>query len=177
MKRKIIHIDEDKCNGCEACASACMEGVIQIINGKAKLIRDDYCDGLGNCLPVCPTGAITFFEREALPYNEEVVKENMMKKKMQEGGVSLNAHHHHEGCPGSRAMLLNQNSSEEEILESCSKHVYKKPTSRLNQWPCQIKLVNVNVPYFENAKLLIAAIVLPLLLLIYMKNLCRAKSL
>lgn len=156
MKRKIIHIDEDKCNGCGACASACMEGAIQIINGKAKLVRDDYCDGLGNCLPVCPTGAITFFEREALPYNEEAVKENMMKKKMQEGGVSLNAHHH-EGCPGSRAILLNQNSSGEEILESCSKHVYKKPTSRLNQWPCQIKLVNVNAPYFENAKLLIAA--------------------
>ena len=93
MKRRIIHIDEEKCNGCGACAAACHEGAIAMVNGKAKLMRDDYCDGLGDCLPACPTGAITFVEREAAAYNAEAVKENMMKKR---GGG------HHGGCPGSR---------------------------------------------------------------------------
>ena len=79
MKRRIIHIDEEKCNGCGACAAACHEGAIAMVNGKAKLMRDDYCDGLGDCLPACPTGAITFVEREAAAYNAEAVKENMMK--------------------------------------------------------------------------------------------------
>ena len=99
MKRRIIHIDEEKCNGCGACAAACHEGAIAMVNGKAKLMRDDYCDGLGDCLPACPTGAITFVEREAAAYNAEAVKENMMKKR--DGG-------HHGGCPGSRLMTMNR---------------------------------------------------------------------
>ena len=99
MKRRIIHIDEEKCNGCGACAAACHEGAIAMVNGKAKLMRDDYCDGLGDCLPACPTGAITFVEREAAAYNAEAVKENMMKKKL--GG-------HHGGCPGSRLMTMSR---------------------------------------------------------------------
>ena len=107
MIRKIIKIDEEKCDGCGLCANACHEGAIAIIGGKAKLVRDDYCDGLGNCLPVCPTGAIGFEEREAAEYNEEAVKENQV--------------------------------------------------NMLRQWPVQIRLVQVNAPYFNGADLLVAA--------------------
>ena len=95
MIRKIIHIDEEKCNGCGACATACHEGAIGMVNGKAKLLRDDYCDGLGDCLPSCPTGAITFVEREAKAYDHEAVMENMKKKKTEQSG-------NQGGCPGSR---------------------------------------------------------------------------
>ena len=119
MIRRIIEINEEKCNGCGACAAACHEGAIAMINGKAKLMRDDYCDGLGDCLPACPTGAITFVEREAAAYNEAAV---LASKEVQSGGAPL-----------------------------------PKPASQLGQWPCQIKLVPVNAPYFQGAKLLIAA--------------------
>ena len=135
MKRRIIHIDEEKCNGCGACAAACHEGAIAMVNGKAKLMRDDYCDGLGDCLPACPTGAITFVEREAAAYNAEAVKENMMKKR---GGG------HHGGCPGSRLMTMNR----EENAPSAQP---AERQSRLRQWPVQIKLVPVNAPYFDKA--------------------------
>ena len=141
MKRRIIHIDKEKCNGCGACAAACHEGAIAMVNGKAKLMRDDYCDGLGDCLPACPTGAITFVEREAAAYNAEAVKENMMKKKLSG---------HHGGCPGSRLMTMNR----EENAPSAQP---AEMQSRLRQWPVQIKLVPVNAPYFAGAKLLIAA--------------------
>ena len=113
MKRKIIHIDEDKCIGCGACASACHEGAIEMIDGKAVLTREDYCDGLGDCLPACPAGAITFEEREAPAYNEAAVRAAKLQK--------------------------------------------MQGTSQLAQWPCQIKLVPVNAPFFDGAKLLIAA--------------------
>ena len=142
MKRRIIHIDKEKCNGCGACAAACHEGAIAMVNGKAKLMRDDYCDGLGDCLPACPTGAITFVEREAAAYNAEAVKENMMKKKLGE---------HHGGCPGSRLMTMNRDES------AASPSQPTEMQSRLRQWPVQIKLVPVNAPYFDGAKLLIAA--------------------
>ena len=141
MKRRIIQIDETLCNGCGACATACHEGAIAIVNGKAKPMRDDYCDGLGDCLPACPTGAITFVEREAAAYNAEAVKENMMKKKLSG---------HHGGCPGSRLMTMNR----EENAPSAQP---AEMQSRLRQWPVQIKLVPVNAPYFDGAKLLIAA--------------------
>ena len=142
MKRRIIEIDRDKCNGCGACAAACHEGAIAMVDGKAKLMRDDYCDGLGDCLPACPTGAITFVEREAAAYNAEAVKENMMKKKLGE---------HHGGCPGSRLMTMNRDES------AASPSQPTEMQSRLRQWPVQIKLVPVNAPYFDGAKLLIAA--------------------
>ena len=132
MIRKIIHIDENRCNGCGLCAAACHEGAIAMINGKAKLIRDDYCDGLGDCLPACPTGAIEIKEREAIPYNEEAVKEN--KK----------AH----VCPGSMAKALNRN---EYVREG------KNVESALRNWPVQIKLAPFSAPYYKNADLLIAA--------------------
>ena len=112
MIREIIKIDESKCNGCGLCASACHEGAIGMVNGKAKLLREDYCDGLGDCLPACPTGAISFEEREARPYDHAAVT----AAKSAAGG-----------------------------------------SSRLSQWPVQIKLAPVNAPYFDGADLLIAA--------------------
>ena len=138
MLRKIIHIDTEKCNGCGACAAACHEGAIGMVNGKAKLMRDDYCDGLGDCLPVCPTGAITFVEREAAAYDEQAVLENKNRSGMPKGG----------GCPGHQ---LRQFSPKTQAAEETAS------VSQLRQWPCQIKLVPVQAPYFQGADLLIAA--------------------
>ena len=122
MIRKIIQIDEEKCNGCGVCAEACHEGAIGMVNGKAKLLRDDYCDGLGDCLPTCPTGAISFVEREAAAYDEKAVQENMRRKNGQDLSYApLGA------------------------------------GSQLGQWPCQIKLIPINSPCFDGARLLIAA--------------------
>ncbi len=142
MLRKIIKIDEDKCNGCGACAAACHEGAIKMVNGVAKLIREDYCDGLGDCLPACPTGAITFEEREAAAYNEQAVRQ----AKMQNFGVKLRC-----CCPGTQSKAIKRDSKNEIPYKSHS------VDSQLSQWPCQIKLVPVNAPYFDNANLLIAA--------------------
>ena len=141
MRRRIITIDEEKCNGCGACAAACHEGAIEMINGKAKLTREDYCDGLGNCLPACPTNAITFEEREAPAYNEQAVQAAKMKH---------SAAKHACICPGSQAKLLRA-----EAVPAVQKS--SPAVSQLMQWPCQIKLVPVHAPYFENANLLIAA--------------------
>ena len=141
MLRKIIKIDEEKCNGCGACAAACHEGAIEMIDGKAKLTREYYCDGLGDCLPACPTNAITFEEREAPAYDEDAVRQAKMKK----FGVKLPC-----GCPGTQSKTINRQASTENARTANVK-------SRLLQWPCQIKLVPVNAPYFENANLLIAA--------------------
>lgn len=145
MKRRIIEIDKDKCNGCGACAAACHEGAIAMVDGKAQLMRDDYCDGLGDCLPACPTGAISFVEREAAAYNEQAVLENKQKK-MREQGMNL-----HGGCPGMRMKTIRHEGSE--VVADAP----AAPVSRLSQWPVQIKLVPYNAPYFDGAKLLIAA--------------------
>ncbi len=146
MIRKIIHIDEEKCNGCGACASACHEGAIGMVNGKAKLLRDDYCDGFGDCLPACPTGAITFEEREAKAYDEKAVLIEKAKKAMASG------HNAGSGCPGHQMHRFMHKDD-----ESTTPATVGTPVSRLGQWPCQIKLVPVNAPYFDKAKLLIAA--------------------
>ena len=138
MIRKIIHIDTEKCNGCGACAAACHEGAIGMVNGKAKLMRDDYCDGLGDCLPACPTGAITFVEREAAAYDEQAVLEH--KKR---AGAPQPA-----GCPGHQ---LHAFAPKPQVSTDVA------PASQLRQWPCQIKLVPVRAPYFQGADLLIAA--------------------
>lgn len=141
MIRKIIHIDEEKCNGCGACANACHEGAIGMVDGKAKLMRDDYCDGMGDCLPQCPTGAITFEEREAAAYDEAAVLENKKKKA---------AAAHQGGCPGSRIRQLVH-------MDASAPLAGAKPVSQLRNWPVQIKLAPIQAPYFEGAKLLIAA--------------------
>ncbi len=153
MIRKIIQIDEELCNGCGACANACHEGAIQMIDGKAKLIRDDYCDGLGNCLPACPTGAITFVEREAAAYDEKAVEEH--QKRLEEQKHRASERPVFQGCPGSRMRTMAQEEPEEEKATVTGTMAYVK--SCLGQWPCQIKLVPVNAPYFNGAKLLIAA--------------------
>lgn len=151
MIRKIIQIDESKCNGCGLCANACHEGAIAMVNGVAKLIRDDYCDGLGDCLPACPTGAISFVEREADPYNEAAVKQHLQKKKMEEA---------FSGCSGMRAMSLHNDvkssASQEEGIGG-NREEEGKAKSHLAQWPVQIKLAPVQAPYFQDADLLIAA--------------------
>ena len=143
MKRRIIEIDREKCNGCGACAAACHEGAIAMVDGKATLMRDDYCDGLGDCLPACPTGAISFVEREAAAYDEQAVLAHKQEK-MRAEGKSLPC-----GCPGSRSRRIEHTDGGEAPL--C------EAVSRLAQWPVQIKLAPVNAPYFSGAKLLIAA--------------------
>ncbi len=152
MIRKIVEINEELCNGCGACANACHEGAIVMINGKAKLIKDDYCDGFGDCLPACPTNAISIIEREAVEYDEEAVKKRMEEKKKTVQAGSGNVHM----CPGSmaRALRSNETDSTSSKAEPVNSHNNK---SRLMQWPVQIKLVPINAPYFENANLLIAA--------------------
>lgn len=180
MIRKIIRIDEEKCNGCGACAGACHEEAIAMIDGKAKLIRDDYCDGLGNCLPACPTGAISFIEREAAEYDEAAVEANKRRKAESLEGEKIAAMPQIDpkdlddvravsaqkslacGCPGSSARELGGVSSQENSSDcSCgekSTDIFAgKAVSRLAQWPCQIKLAPINAPYFDGAKLLIAA--------------------
>lgn len=139
MVRKIIEINEEKCNGCGACAVACHEGAIGMVNGKAKLLRDDYCDGLGDCLPTCPTGAISFVEREAAAYDEAAV---LAAKNAKEQPLAC-------GCPGSAAKSISR-------TEPANMPIIHQD-SELRQWPVQIKLVPVNAPYFDGAKLLIAA--------------------
>ena len=220
MIRKIIKLDEEKCNGCGLCARACHEGAIDIIDGKAKLVRENFCDGFGDCLPNCPTGAITFEEREAPAYDETAVKaaqqkavspqasqgddktavkaaqqkvvspqasqgsgETAVKAAQQkvaspQGGKAMSteeimqiedetkrraammAHlaeggeHPAGGCPGSRMMQFKR---EAEMTPSEAPTTGFRPVSRLNQWPCQIKLVPTQAPFFDGAKLLIAA--------------------
>jgi len=144
MYRKIIKIDEEKCNGCGACANACHEGAIAMVDGKAKLIRDDYCDGMGDCLPECPTGAIAFEEREAAAYDEQAVAEN--KKKLRAAGSGRGP-----GCPGSRARELKPSMS---VTRDAGR---AGQASQLRNWPVQIKLAPVKAPYFDGAKLLVAA--------------------
>ena len=133
MIRRIIEIDQEKCNGCGACADACHEGAIGMVDGKAKLLRDDYCDGLGDCLPACPTGAITFVEREAAAYDEAAVQ-------AAKGCTG--------GCPG---------TAQKALSPAVPTTAHTSQPSQLRQWPAQIKLVPPNAPWLKGAKLLIAA--------------------
>lgn len=146
MIRKIINIDEGRCNGCGACAAACHEGAIEIMNGKAVLTREDYCDGLGDCLPECPVGAISFEEREAPAYDEAAVLAAKQAKSKAQGAATP-----HAACPGTQARRIASSAAGSAPSPSPA------AVSHLGQWPCQIKLAPVNAPYFNGAKLLIAA--------------------
>jgi NAD-dependent dihydropyrimidine dehydrogenase PreA subunit len=139
MLRKIVKIDQEKCNGCGLCINACHEGALQLIDGKAVLVSESYCDGLGACLPQCPTGAITIEEREAQPFDEEAVKKNI--------DPPLPC-----GCPGTQVKTMEKTS-----VTSIGQQAPINIESELRQWPCQIKLVPVNAPYLNHAHLLVAA--------------------
>jgi len=182
MKRNIIKIDEELCNGCGLCAQACHEGAIGMADGKAHLLRDDYCDGLGNCLPVCPTGAITFEERVTDEYDQAAVDQHLKEKAARHEGHQEEHHEEHRGeqheghpgehreehrgaqheghpggCPGSRAAFLK--AAHPAPVQAPAPHAddFTTGASELMQWPVQIKLLPVNAPYFDGAHLLIAA--------------------
>ena len=200
MIRQIIHIDEEKCNGCGICANACHEGAIDIVDGKAKLVRENFCDGFGDCLPGCPMGAITFEQREAPDYDEAAVKASKASKAQAAAGADTQeqlqdekaaagagkapevkeAHtmseqamglvpddakkaeiqakmqqmHAGGGCPGSRIRQMNRSGERAQAAEAAGA---AKPMPMLTNWPVQIKLAPIKAPYFEGAKLLIAA--------------------
>ncbi len=135
MIRRVIQIDEDKCNGCGRCVHACHEGAIGLVGGKAHLMRDDYCDGLGDCLPNCPTGAISFIEREAAAYDEAAVKAAQKAKKQA-----------FSGCPGSALRRIETRGGED-----------VHAPAQLCNWPVQIRLAPVKAAYFDGADLLVAA--------------------
>ncbi len=142
MIRRIVQIEEEKCNGCGACAAACHEGAIAMVDGKARLMRDDYCDGLGDCLPSCPTGAITFVEREAAAYDESAVQAAKARKQ-----TALPC-----GCPGTAAKSIERKKTPQNGAP-----LPQPAGSQLQQWPVQIKLVPENAPWFDGARLLVAA--------------------
>lgn len=139
MIRKIIKIEQDKCNGCGLCAAACHEGAIEMVDGKARLTREDYCDGLGDCLPACPAQAITFEEREAPAYDEKAVMASKKAKKSMPCG-----------CPGTQSKAIKRGAEMPQEATHSSR-------SQLTQWPVQIKLVPIHAPYFDGANLLVAA--------------------
>ena len=164
MKRKIIRIDEEKCNGCGLCAAACHEGAIGMVDGKAKLLREDYCDGLGDCLPACPTGAIRFEEREAPAYDQAAVLAAKRAKAdaADRGAARAGAHPLPCGCPGSAAGTIRRPAPERDGVGAAARatECAGEPApaqSELTQWPVQIKLVPERAPFFDGAHLLVAA--------------------
>lgn len=174
MIRRIIEIDQKKCNGCGLCASACHEGAIGMVDGKAALLKDDYCDGLGDCLPACPTGAISFVEREAAAYDEAAVQVHMAARKAKQvlenantaASANASARPAFSGCPGSMSRFLKRTESapsEHDDTHADSAETFNPsdsasiPVSALQNWPVQIKLAPIHAPYFDGAKLLVAA--------------------
>ncbi|MCM1567625.1 MAG: 4Fe-4S binding protein [Dehalobacter sp.] len=145
MIRKIIEIDQEKCNSCGLCVNACREGALQLVHGKAVLVSDAYCDGLGDCLPECPTGAIQIIKREAADYNEELVKAKLARKK-EKSGCS---------CPGTMATMIEEIPADQKKQDSGN--IGAERPSELRQWPVQLNLINPQASYLQNADLLIAA--------------------
>ncbi|MCX8129929.1 MAG: 4Fe-4S binding protein [Clostridia bacterium] len=174
--RKIIKIDQEKCNGCGLCVPNCAEGAIQIINGKAKLVKDSYCDGLGACLGHCPMDALHIIEREAEDFNEEEALE-FVKKTKGESTRDTTVHHHGVGgCPGSRMRMFGKDSvstQKASTVENSDIEIKIKP--QLRQWPVQLSLVPVNAPYFENADLLVTADCVPFAYANYHLDLLKGK--
>lgn len=183
--RKIIQIEEDKCNGCGLCVPNCAEGAIQIIDGKAKLVKDSFCDGLGACLGHCPQDALHIIEREADEFDEEAAMEFV--KKTQQKSVNNHmeqphhhghgGHHHGGGCPGSRMRVFNQGGSDTAKAATVSSgDIEVKIKPQLRQWPVQLHLVPVNAPYFENADLLVTADCVPFAYANYHLELLKGKA-
>lgn len=178
--RKIIKIDETKCDGCGLCVPNCAEGAIQIIDGKAKLVKDSYCDGLGACLGHCPQDALHVIEREADDFNEEEAMEFVNKIKGEvpkHNHQHNNMHHHGGGCPGSRMMMFGNKENESiKSVAASSGDIEVKIKPQLRQWPVQLNLVPVNAPYFENADLLVTADCVPFAYANYHIDLLKGKA-
>lgn len=145
MVRKIIKIDEEKCNGCGLCVNACVEGAIELVDGKARLVSEEYCDGLGNCLPVCPTGAIEIVEADVKPFNEKAVEERIEKTKSKREFSCM--------CPGSQEKIIEKR----ETFQAKPSVQEVQDSSELINWPVQLALVNPYAKFLENSHLLIAA--------------------
>ena len=167
MKRKIIKIDREKCDGCGLCVPACHEGAIEIIDGKATLVKDSYCDGLGDCLGECPQGAISFETREADPYDKAAVKARLEQRRTgsPDAGEAAKSPKLGGGCPGLAAFSFDDNSGDEQDENSNNPAPRPgenhKAASELRQWPVQLKLVPVQAPYWDQADLLVAADCVP----------------
>lgn len=176
--RKIVNIDEDKCNGCGLCVPNCAEGAIKIIDGKAKLLAENLCDGLGACLGECPKGAITITEREADEFDEAAVHAHLNKKEEHSchGGHGGQHRHGGGGCPGSRAMAINRQDNAAKAAAVSSGDIEVKIKSQLTQWPVQLMLAPERAPYFENADLLITADCVPFAYPNYHLDLLKGKK-
>lgn len=172
--RKIVHINEDKCNGCGLCAPSCAEGAIKIINGKAKLLSENLCDGLGACLGECPQGAIEITERDADEFDEAAVKVHLGKA--EKSMNNLHEHQHGGGCPGSRMMEINREQNQQASAGVSSNDIEVKIKPQLSQWPVQLMLVPQNAPYFEGADLLITADCVPFAYPNYHLDLLKGKK-
>lgn len=176
VKRKIVHINEEKCNGCGLCIPNCAEGALQIVDGKARLVTDKYCDGLGACLGHCPMDAIEIIEREADEFDEKAAEAHLQKMNMEsQASEKHETHHHNGGCPGSRVMSIrNEAKSEGPSIETGDIQLSIKP--QLRQWPVQLKLVPYNAPYFDGSHLLVTADSVPLAYADYHLGLLKGKN-